>query len=320
MKRNDKNPILTREDIPNIYPNMIDATSVFNPGAIKFKDKYILILREQNRGRETFLMKAVSSNGIDFTPDNKLIEFKGIEKVTEKIYHCYDARVTYIDGRYYLIFAMDMETKCSLGLAVTDDFEEYEFLGVTSDEDTRNGVIFPEKFNGKYLRLERPNKVQLSGGPTSGNTIILSESDDLRKWKMIAPVMGGRFHYWDELIGSGPTPVKTREGWLHIYHGVATHFGSANIYQGGVSLLDLKDPSKVIARGKYNILEPRELYELTGQVPNVCFPSGMIVEEFDGEGFAKPESKVKIYYGAADTSVGLLETTVQELINEAKAV
>ena len=320
MKRNDKNPILTREDIPNIYPNMIDATSVFNPGAIKFKDKYILILRVQNRGRETFLMKAVSSNGIDFTPDNKLIEFKGIEKVSEKIYHCYDARVTYIDGRYYLIFAMDMETKCSLGLAVTDDFEEYEFLGVTSDEDTRNGVIFPEKFNGKYLRLERPNKVQLSGGPTSGNTIILSESDDLRKWKMIAPVMGGRFHYWDELIGSGPTPVKTREGWLHIYHGVATHFGSANIYQGGVSLLDLKDPSKVIARGKYNILEPRELYELTGQVPNVCFPSGMIVEEFDGEGFAKPESKVKIYYGAADTSVGLLETTVQELINEAKAV
>ena len=320
MKRNDKNPILTREDIPNIYPNMIDATSVFNPGAIKFKDKYILILRVQNRGRETFLMKAVSSNGIDFTPDNKLIEFKGIEKVTEKIYHCYDARVTFIDGRYYLIFAMDMETKCSLGLAVTDDFEEYEFLGVTSDEDTRNGVIFPEKFNGKYLRLERPNKVQLSGGPTSGNTIILSESDDLRKWKMIAPVMGGRFHYWDELIGSGPTPVKTREGWLHIYHGVATHFGSANIYQGGVSLLDLKDPSKVIARGKYNILEPRELYELTGQVPNVCFPSGMIVEEFDGEGFAKPESKVKIYYGAADTSVGLLETTVQELINEAKAV
>lgn len=320
MKRNEKNPVLTREDIPDIYPNMINATSVFNPGAIKFRDKYILILRVQNRGRETFLMKAVSHNGIDFTPDTKLIEFKGIEKVSEKIYHCYDARVTYIDGRYFLIFAMDMETRCSLGLAVTDDFEEYEFLGVTSTEDTRNGVIFPEKFNGKYLRLERPNKVQLTGGPTSGNTIILSESEDLLNWNMVAPVMSGRFHYWDELIGSGPTPVKTREGWLHVYHGVATHFGSANIYQGGVSLLDLNNPAKVIARGKYNILEPRELYELTGQVPNVCFPSGMIVEEFDADGFAKPESRVYIYYGAADTSIGLLETTVQELINEAKAV
>jgi beta-1,4-mannooligosaccharide/beta-1,4-mannosyl-N-acetylglucosamine phosphorylase len=320
MNRHAKNPILTRIDIPDIYPNMIDATSVFNPGAVKYKDKYILILRVQNRGRETFLMKAVSSNGVDFIADNRLIDFKGIEKVKEKIYHCYDARVTFLDGRYYLMFAMDMETKCSLGLAVTDDFENYEFLGITSDEDTRNGVLFPEKINGKYMRLERPNKVQLSGGPTSGNTIVLSESTDLLNWNIKAPLMSGRFHYWDELIGSGPVPVKTREGWLHIYHGVATHFGSANIYQGGVSLLDLNNPAKLIARGKYNILEPRELYELTGQVPNVCFPSGMIVEEYDNEGYAKAESKVFIYYGAADTSVGLLETTVQELIDEAKAV
>ncbi len=320
MNRHIKNPILTRKDIPNIHPNMIDATSVFNPGAIKYKDKYILILRVQNRGRETFLMKAESSNGVDFTADNKLIDFKGMENVKEKIFHCYDARVTFLEGRYYLMFAMDMETRCNLGLAVTDDFENYEFLGITSAEDTRNGVIFPEKINGKYLRLERPNKVQLKGGPTSGNTIIVSESDDLLNWKMKEPLMSGRFHYWDELIGSGPTPVKTREGWLHVYHGVATHFGSTNIYQGGVSLLDLNNPAKLAARGKYNILEPRESYELTGQVPNVCFPSGMIVEEFDNEGFAKPESKVFIYYGAADTSVGLLETTIQELINEAKAV
>lgn len=320
MNRHAKNPILTRIDIPDIYPNMIDATSVFNPGAVKYKDKYILILRVQNRGRETFLMKAVSSNGVDFIADNKLIDFKGIERVKEKIYHCYDARVTFLEGRYYLMFAMDMETKCSLGLAVTDDFENYKFLGITSNEDTRNGVLFPEKINGKYMRLERPNKVQLSGGPTSGNTIILSESEDLLNWNMAAPLMSGRFHYWDELIGSGPTPVKTREGWLHVYHGVATHFGSANIYQGGVSLLDLNNPAKLLARGKYNILEPRELYELAGQVPNVCFPSGMIIEEFDNEGYAVPESKVLIYYGAADTSVGLLETTVQELIDEAKAI
>lgn len=320
MNRHIKNPILTRKDIPNIYPNMIDATSVFNPGAIKYKNKYILILRVQNRGRETFLMKAESSNGIDFKADSKLIDFRGMENVKEKIYHCYDARVTFLEGRYYLMFAMDMETRCNLGLAVTDDFENYEFLGITSTEDTRNGVIFPEKINGKYIRLERPNKVQLAGGPTSGNTIVVSESDNLLNWRIVEPLMSGRFHYWDELIGSGPTPVKTREGWLHVYHGVATHFGSANIYQGGVSLLDLNNPANLLARGKYNILEPRELYELTGQVPNVCFPSGMIVEEFDKEGFALPESKVLIYYGAADTSVGLFETTIQELINEAKAI
>ncbi len=204
---------------------------------------------------------------------------------------------------------------CSLGLAKTDDFNEYEFLGIISDGDTRNGVLFPEKINGKYLRFDRPNKVQLEGGPSSGNTIFLSESDDLLKWKAKKAVMSGRFHYWDENIGSGPPPVKTKEGWLHIYHGVAMHFASSNIYQAGVSLHDLNDPSIVISRSRYNILEPRELFELTGQVPNVVFPSGMIVEDFDEKGYALPESKVLIYYGAADTSVGLAVSTVKELID-----
>ena len=100
-------------------------------------------------------------------------------------------------------------------------------------------------------------------------------------WEPVATLIEGRFHYWDEFIGSGPPPVKTRQGWLHIYHGVAGHFGSSNIYQAGVMLLDLQDPSKVLSRSWCNILEPREMYELTGQVPNVVFPSGMIVKEFD---------------------------------------
>ena len=129
--------------------------------------------------------------------------------------------------------------------------------------------------------------------------------------------MGGRFHYWDEFIGSGPPPVKTRRGWLHLYHGVATHFGSANIYQAGVSLLDLKDPTKVLGRSRGNILEPREPYELCGQVPNVVFPSGMVVEDYDAEGYALAASLVKVYYGAADTVVGLAVSTVGELLEAA---
>lgn len=318
LKRFEKNPILTRNDIPDISPKMVDVTSVFNPGAIKFGNDYILLLRVQNRGRETFIVKATSKDGVNFSVDDKIIDFKGIEKVKEKIYHIYDARITKIDDHFYIMFAMDMDAGCGLGLAVTVDFDEYKFLGIVSDGDIRNGVIFPEKVNGKYLRFDRPNKVQLNSGPTSGSTIYLSESDDLLKWKEVSPVLNGRFHYWDENIGSGPPPVKTKEGWLHIYHGVAMHFGSANIYQAGVALHELNNPANVLFRGKYNILEPRELWELVGQVPNVCFPSGMIVEEYDEQGFAKPESKVHIYYGAADTVVGLAHTTISELITSAK--
>lgn len=319
MKRNEINPVLTRNDIPDIEPFLVDATSVFNPGAIKFGEKYILILRVQNRGRETFLMKAESADGVKFTVDNKIIEFKGIEKIKQKYHHFYDARITNLDNKYYIQFAIDFDSSCGLGLAVTTDFETYELLSVTDEYDTRNGVLFPEKINGIFVRFERPNKVQLSGGPTSGNSIVLSESEDLINWEVKDTVMSGRFHYWDELIGSGPPPVKIKEGWLHIYHGVATHFGSANIYQAGVAIMDYHNPAKVLCRGKYNILEPREIYELTGQVPNVVFPSGMVVEEYDAEGFAKEDSKVLVYYGAADTSVGLAVTTIKELIKHARA-
>ncbi len=87
------------------------------------------------------------------------------------------------------------------------------------------------------------------------------------------------------------------------------------IYQAGVVLLDLFDPSKVIGRSKYNILEPRELYETVGQVPNVVFPGGAIVEKYDTENFAEPGSKVFLYYGAADTSVCLATTTISELLS-----
>ncbi|MDZ7260603.1 MAG: glycoside hydrolase family 130 protein [candidate division KSB1 bacterium] len=317
MHRYPGNPIITRKDIPDIPPHLVDVTSVFNPGATRFNGKYVLMLRVQNRGRETFLMMAASDDGIHFQIENKVVQLSGLENIKEPIYHCYDPRITLLDSVYYIMFAMDMESGCRLGLAKTLDFQSFEFLGIVSTDDNRNGVLFPEKINGKYVRLDRPNKVQLEGGPVSGNSICLSTSDDLLHWEFAGMVISGRSHYWDELIGAGPPPIKTEAGWLQIYHGVATHFASSNIYQAGVMLLDLHDPSKVIARGKYNILEPRELYELTGQVPNVVFPSGAIVEQTDSRGFAKMTSRVNVYYGAADTCIGLAYATVDELIHSA---
>ena len=314
MYRYSKNPIITRQDIPDVSPYLVDVTSVFNPGAIKFNDQYLLMLRVQNRGRETFTMVAYSEDGIHFKIEDKVINFKGLENIKEAIYHCYDPRITFLDGMYYIMFAMDMESGCHLGLAQTEDFQSFEFLGITSTDDNRNGVLFSEKINGKYMRLDRPNQIQLEGGPVSGNAICLSESEDLLQWRHAGIVISGRFHYWDERIGAGPPPIKTESGWLQIYHGIADHFGSSTIYQAGVMLLDLNNPLKVISRGKYNILEPRELYELTGQVPNVVFPSGAIVEKEDKQRFAKKASRVNIYYGAADTCIGLAFATIDELI------
>ncbi len=316
--RHQQNPILTRTDIPGVYPEVTDVSSVFNPGAVKAEGLVHLVLRVQNRGRETFLMHAFSKDGISFHVDEDPITIDGLNDLYSTIYHVYDPRLTRLDDRIRMVVAVDIETGCRLVIAEKIDWLHWKVIGGVLDEDTRNGVLFPDKIDGKYLLLDRPNISLQPGEPFSGERIRLRQSEDLETWKDVGFILQGHPHYWDELIGAGPPPVKTHAGWLLLYHGVATHFGSANIYQAGACLLDLDDPAKIIGRTRYNILEPRELYEQVGQVPNVVFPSGMVVDKVDEEGVATPESVVSVYYGAADTVVGLATATVSDLITACK--
>jgi beta-1,4-mannooligosaccharide/beta-1,4-mannosyl-N-acetylglucosamine phosphorylase len=318
MKRHEGNPILTRADIPPVNKNLTDVTSVFNPGAVRFRDVDRLLLRVQTRGRETVLMPAERTEGERLRVTGEVTEIEGLDPARRGIFHVYDPRLTEIAGVVYVVFAADTDDGCRLGIARSEDFRRFELVSFDESGDRRNGVLFSERVGGRYLRLERPNESRPSGSASTGSRIMLAESDDLETWHVIGPVMEGRRCYWDEWIGSGPPPIKTREGWLHIYHGVATHFASCNIYQAGVVLLDLNDPSHVLARGRRNILEPREPYELVGQVPNVVFPSGAIVNLADDSGFADPDAEVLVYYGAADTCVAQATTTVRELLDELK--
>lgn len=313
FKRYPQNPIISTKDIVSSHPEMIDVSSVFNPGGIQFNDKILLIIRVQNRGRETRLVKATSMDGIQFEIENEPIPINGTDNTSETIFHIYDPRITKISNTYFVMAAVDVVGKCLLGLFQTSDFSYLDFLGFTGNEDIRNGVLFPEMINGKFARFDRPNKKEVESGVTTGSQIWYSESDDLLSWESKKMVMEGRLHYWDEHIGAGPPPVKTEKGWLLVYHGIAMHYQP--IYQVGVVLLDLEKPWKVIARGRYNILEPREIWEMVGQVPNVVFPTGMIVDSIDEHGNAKLDSEVKLYYGAADTHIGLATSTIQELID-----
>jgi beta-1,4-mannooligosaccharide/beta-1,4-mannosyl-N-acetylglucosamine phosphorylase len=314
LLRSPRNPILTRADIPAVLPDFADVSSVFNPGAIRFGGRTLLMLRVQSRGRRTALVMAESEDGVRFSVAREAVRFRGIERAGEKLHHLYDPRLTRLGDTVYIVFAADTETGCKLGIGSTTDFRTFDFIGLGAHPDIRNGVLFPEKMGGRFVRLDRPNRSALEGGVTSGDEIWFSSSEDLVAWTPEHVVMGGRWHYWDERIGSGPPPVKTRQGWLHVYHGIATHFAAASIYQVGAVLLDLDEPWKVLARSWNNLLEPREPYEMVGQVPNVVFPGGMVVEEHDAEGYALPESPVHLYYGAADTCVGLATTTVADLV------
>ena len=315
LRRSPANPILVPADVPALSPAFTDVSSVFNPGAVRLPDRYVLLVRVQSRGRETCLVTAESADGVHFALAGAPVRFRGLADVGRTIFHVYDPRITPLEGAYYITIAADVDGGCLLGTVRTTDFMEFDFLGFSGEPDIRNGVLFPQRIDGRYARLDRPNTIRLAGGVTSGDEIILSLSDDLVHWDAVAPVMRGRPHFWDERIGPGPPPVRTREGWLVLYHGVATHFASTNIYQAGVALLDLHDPTRVVARGRNNVLEPREPYELMGQVPNVVFPSGWVVEHVDTDGYAAPSSQVKIYYGAADTVIGLATTTVAALLD-----
>jgi beta-1,4-mannooligosaccharide/beta-1,4-mannosyl-N-acetylglucosamine phosphorylase len=328
FKRHGDGPLLTREDIPAMPPHIIDPSSVFNPGAVQHNGKTFLLLRVQTRGRRTFTVPA-HGDGFTFKVAKRPVEFSGLEKLVDPetgaelvIHHVFDARITALEDSLVVITAVDTDQGCRLAIwqavgkpqAGSAGLNQLELIGFTSNRDTRNGVLFPARIDGRYLMLDRPNDRRSSGGPSTGRGIVLLASDDLVHWEDLGPVMTGKPHYWDELVGSGPPPVKTREGWLHIYHGVATHFLGANLYQAGAVLLDLEDPRRVLARTRDNLLEPRETWEVTGQVPNVVFPTGLTVSETDEEGFAVTSSELRLYYGAADTVVGLAVSTVAEVL------
>ncbi len=319
LTRHPQNPILTREQIPATRPHLSDVSAVFNPGAVRFCDRIVLLLRVQNRGRETFLVPAESDDGARVRVRDREIVLDGIERLPGPVFHVYDPRITRLEGAYYITVALDTAAGCRIGIARTLDFESFEFLGLAGDEDQRNGVLLSARIGGCFAMLTRPNRAARAGAPPTGNTIALVISDDLRRWETVAEVARGRPHYWDEWIGPGPPPLRTREGWLLAYHGVATHFAGVNIYQAGLMLLDLEYPSKVLARTRWNCLEPREPYECVGQVPNVVFPSGWVAESEDVDGFIPAESRVLLYYGAADTCVGLATATVEEMLAACRA-
>ena len=314
MRRHPRNPILTRQDVPAAVPLLDDVSSVFNPGAVRFDGRDRLLLRVQARSRESLLVAASSKDGVHFEVADSPTEIHGLDSVGERVFHVYDPRITVLDGALHIVFAADTDGSCRLGIARGETLSRLELISYSRERDSRNGVLFPEKIGGRYARLERPNEVLLDDGPRSGDAVVLATSDDLVEWQVEQELFRGRPRYWDERIGAGPPPVKTPAGWLLVYHGVATHFQSSNLYQAGAVLLDLHDPTVVLGRTRCNVLEPRELYECVGQVPGVVFPSGWIADVPENTEELTDETELRVYYGAADTCVGLATTTVGALL------
>jgi len=290
----EENPIITLEDIP------FRCNTVFNGTPVKFGDEYYLLLRIEGQQGYSFFALARSQDGFHFKVEDRpallpakkgvfgIYEARGIE----------DPRATFIEGSYYIMYTASSGYGPRIALAKTNDFHAFERIALISEPGNKDGVLFPEKINGQYVRLDRP--IGLGVG-----SIWISYSNDLYSWGHSKVLISPRWGYWDSYrVGASAPPVRTTHGWLEIYHGVQMT-SSGPIYRVGTVLLGLKDPSHIIGRCSVPLLSPRENYERVGDVNNVVFACGAIVKK-DGE--------VKMYYGAADTCLCIATAKLEDII------
>ncbi len=326
---------------PIVWPGKFwwRKSGVFNPGVIYDEGKFYMYERaaESLRPYHCYIGLLESEDGIHFKHVRDEPVFTP-EMAGSKYGTCQDARIAKIDGIYYMAFAFrkyawsshptgygvpeshqteydgylpnDKNNQTISGIARSKDRINWEMVGwVNKPEiDDRDVILFPEKINGKFCVLRRPQ------GYVGTNTehseehpgIYISYSDDLKEWTEPKVVIRPDLEWENNRIGGATQPIKTEHGWLTFYHGVETKDEKTRhvCYRLSAMMLDLNDPTKVIARCPKYIMEPEEYYEKYGLfIPDVIFPTGAVVKD----------DLVYIYYGVCDTAIALATIPFKEL-------
>jgi predicted GH43/DUF377 family glycosyl hydrolase len=345
VKRSVANPILRPLNISPSIPGM-EVECLLNPGVFQFENKTWLLLRVAERpvqemGKISFPIFNASGNVeiLSFNEDDpdldasdaRIIKYKGKDYLTtlshlrlvcsddgEKFYEpegykpiigdgilesfgIEDCRVaTRADG-FHLTYTMVSPFAVAVGYIFTKDWKNFERRGMMLPPHNKDCALFEETINGKYYALHRPSSPELGG-----NYIWIAESPDGLHWgnhKLLATTRKGM---WDSArLGAGASPIRTEKGWLEIYHGATDE----NRYCLGLLLLDIDDPSIVIARSEKPIMEPIAPYEQEGFFGNVVFTNGHLV---NGD-------TVSMYYGASDEVICKADFSIAELLKTLEA-
>lgn len=322
-----ENPILK----PN-PKNKWENYCVLNPAVIydELLKKFVMLYRAAGDDKEHFIFLglAYSDDGINFTrqsdlpvlsPDYNGEDGGGVEdprsvKMGDWYYLTYASR-PYAPGRYWLNepkpwFNPPVGGPTFLSwnntvtyLAITQDFKKYKKLGRITDtrDDDRDVYIFPEKVNGKFVRISRPMFACGEGYENESPAIWISHSTDLMEWRERKLLMKGEYWWESKKIGGSCPPIKTEYGWFMIMHGVSKKDDS---YRVGAILMDLNDPEKIIARTKEPIMEPEFDFETKGLYNGCVFPTGNVVKD----------DILYVYYGAADKFVCVATCKFSELL------
>lgn len=290
LQRHPASPILRPNPI-----NEWEALNVFNCGVVHHNDLFHLFYRAQGFDYVSRIGYAVSRDGVQFnrlqqpllSPQDKW-EARGVE----------DPRITYLsdEGRFVMAYTAYSPLGITPMFAESTNLITWRRLGpLVTGEDNKDHVLFPRRIGGRYVTFHRR--------PPS---IWLASSEDLEHWGGFEMVMGPRPGNWDsKRVGAGGVPIETEHGWLVLYHG----YDDEIVYRFGVCLLDLDDPTQVLSRPSGFLLEPRETWELKGDVPRAIFSAANPV--VDGT--------VYVYYGGADRVVGLATCELDQLLAFARS-
>jgi beta-1,4-mannooligosaccharide/beta-1,4-mannosyl-N-acetylglucosamine phosphorylase len=295
--RSARNPILTREAVP-------DANSIFNSAVVSFGAGFAGVFRCDNTARRMQLHAGVSQDGVQWQIEPTRIRFQYDDEEIGRFVYGYDPRVCWLEDRYYVTWCNGYHGP-TIGVGYTYDFETFTQMENAFLPYNRNGVLFPRKIGGKFAVLSRPSDT----GHTPFGDIFFSKSPDMIHWGHHRHVMSPAEGWQSTKVGAGPTPIETSEGWLLIYHGVLTSCNGF-VYSMGAALLDLEKPWQVRYRTRPYLLNPREVYECVGDVPNVVFPCAALVDP--------PSGRMAIYYGGADTVTALAFAWFDELLEFTK--
>jgi predicted GH43/DUF377 family glycosyl hydrolase len=296
--RYQPNPILTAADWP--YP----IHSVFNAGATLLPNGTTLLLcrAEDHRGH-SHLCVARSANGMDHWQIDQRPTLLPDPETPEELWGIEDPRITYVGELKKFVIAYTAYSRVGPGvaLALTEDFQHFERYGMIMPPEDKDAALFPHRIDGRWAMIHRPVSFH-------GAHMWMSYSPDLRHWgghKLLLKAREGG--WWDaNKIGLSPPPIETEQGWLVIYHGVRQTPGGC-IYRLGLALFDLKAPERCLKRNDEWIFGPQEPYEKRGDVNNVVFPCGTTVAP-DGD-------TIRLYYGAADTSIALATGSIRACLS-----
>jgi len=330
LKRYEGNPIL--KPIPENY---WEAKLVYNPAAIRINGVTYIIYRTLGNDNISRLGLAWSRDGINidgrlnypiFTPDTEyeLDETEVLKNRDREKGGCEDPRLTLIGDRIYMTYSAYSDVlQIAMASIKIQDFiniphnpkseikkKWIKYGPLFSNVYDRNAVLFPEKIDGKYVLLRRPIRGKI-------RNIAISFSETLEPpWKnSFVEIIKTRPGMWDsERVGAGAQVLKSRYGWLLIYHGVGINKGRRS-YMIGVALLDLSDPTKVIYRSPEPIFVPEKDYEFYGWAPNVVFTNGIVPKNKDSDQIINDTDELMMYYGGGDQVIGIASARLCDIIS-----